>query len=114
MIVLRVGSGGEVMKNLTRLAGERGISDGAIVSLIGAVDGCKISNMATDDATADVVTEYTQPMELCGTGEITDGTVHIHVTLGREGDIALSGHLHSAVVRNFFVHAYVVPLEDCQ
>jgi predicted DNA-binding protein with PD1-like motif len=67
-------------------------------------------NMPAHDASADIVTEYTQPFELSGTGEISDGAVHIHVVLGREGDTALAGHLHRATVQTFFVHAYVLPL----
>jgi len=110
VIVLVVEPGYEVMQTLRRLAAEHGVRDGAIVSLIGAVDSCAISNMPAADARSDIVTEYKQPCELSGTGEITDGEVHIHVVLGREGDVAVSGHLHWANVETFFVHAYVLPV----
>lgn len=110
MQLLAVKPGEEVMQTLTRRAAEAGISDGAIVSLIGAIDACAISNMPAGDATSDIVTEYRQPFELSGTGEITGGKVHIHVVLGREGDTALAGHLHNARVETFFVHAYVIPM----
>jgi predicted DNA-binding protein with PD1-like motif len=110
MILLDVKPGEEVLETLTRRAAEEGISDGAIVSLIGAVDACTLSNMAAGDAGTDLVTDYEQPCELSGTGEITDGRVHVHVVLGREGDAALAGHLHGARVETFFVHAYVLPL----
>lgn len=65
---------------------------------------------AADDASKDIVTEYRQPFELNGTGEIVDGILHLHCTLGREGDHALAGHLQWAHVDSFFVHAYVLPL----
>jgi predicted DNA-binding protein with PD1-like motif len=68
--------------------------------------------MPATDATSDVISEYQQPFELSGTGEITDGKVHMHVVLGREGDVALAGHLHWAKVETFFVHAYVLPLSS--
>jgi predicted DNA-binding protein with PD1-like motif len=110
MIVLVVEPGNEVMQTLRRLAAEHGVHDAAIVSLIGAVDACAISNMPASDARSDIITEYAQPCELSGTGEITDGAVHIHVVLGREGDVAVSGHLHWAKVETFFVHAYVMPM----
>jgi uncharacterized protein len=110
VIVLVVEPGNEVMRTLERLAAEQGLRDAAIVSLIGAVDACAISNMPAADARTDTITEYRQPCELSGTGEITDGTVHIHVVLGREGDVALSGHLHWAKVETYFVHAYVLPV----
>lgn len=110
MIVLVVEPGNEVMQTLRRLAAEQGLKNAAIVSLIGAVDACAISNMPAADAHADIITEYQQPCELSGTGEITDGAVHIHAVLGREGDVAVSGHLHWANVETFFVHAYLLPV----
>jgi predicted DNA-binding protein with PD1-like motif len=100
--------GQEVVSTLTTVLAERGVENGAVVSLIGAVDSCCISNMAADDASKDILTEYDQPFELTGTGEIKDGKVHIHVVLGREGDQALAGHLHWANVETFFVNAYVI------
>lgn len=108
MIVIKVGPGEEVVDTLTRQLAEAGVTSGAIVSLIGAVDACRISNMPADNATRDVITDYHQPFELTGTGEIVNGEVHLHVVLGREGDQALAGHLHSAKVEAFFVHAYVL------
>lgn len=110
MILLGVKPGEEVIRTVTRRAAEAGVSNAAIVSLIGAVDSCAISNMPATDATSDIISEYRQPCELSGTGEIIAGRVHIHVTLGREGDIALAGHLHWAKVETFFVHTYVIPL----
>lgn len=110
MLLLTVRPGDEVMESLRRQMAEQEIRNGAVVSLIGAVDACAISNMPADDASKDIVTEYRQPCELNGTGEIVDGALHLHCTLGREGDVALAGHLHWALVDTFFVHAYVLPL----
>lgn len=108
MQVFSVGPGEEVMESLSRQLVGSGIAAGAVVSLIGAVDGATISNMPADDASKDLVTEYAQPLELNGSGEIKDGELHLHVTLGREGDVALAGHLHRANVVTFFVNAYVI------
>lgn len=102
--------GEEVMESLGRQLAASGVRTGAVVSLIGAVEGATISNMPADDASKDVLTEYAQPLELNGTGEIKDGALHLHVTLGREGDVALAGHLHRANVVTFFVNAYVIAL----
>jgi uncharacterized protein len=102
--------GDEVMESLSRQLKTHGITNGAIVSLIGAVDACGISNMPKGNANQDILTEYHQPFELSGTGEVKDGVLHLHVVLGREGDVALAGHLHWAQVRTFFVNAYVMPL----
>lgn len=87
-----------------------GIANGAIVSLIGAVDSFTISTMPENDATADVVTKYDLPAELHGSGEINDGKVHIHATMAVAGDKGLAGHLHAAEVRTHFVRAYVLPV----
>jgi uncharacterized protein len=104
--------GEEVLGSISSALTETRITHGAIVSLIGAVDACGISNMPAGDARSDIVSEYHQPLELTGTGEVVDGMVHIHVVLGREGDVALAGHLHWARVETFFVHAYVIPLPE--
>ena len=112
MQLFSVAPGEEVLESLSRQLAASNIRDGAVVSLIGAVEGCAISNMPADDASKDVVTEYKQPFELNGTGEIKDGNLHLHVTLGREGDGALAGHLHRAHVVTFFVNAYVIALHS--
>lgn len=110
LIVLRAEPGQEVVASFTDQARSAGIVTGAIVSLVGAVDACCISNMPADDAKADVLTEYSQPFELSGSGEIVDGRVHLHVTLSGAGDRALHGHLHRADVSTWYVAAYVLPV----
>jgi predicted DNA-binding protein with PD1-like motif len=99
---------GELIEALAKEAHRRGLDNGAIVSLIGAVDTFTISTMPATDARADVITAYTMPAEMTGTGEITDGTVHIHAVMAVEGDRAISGHLHSAQVGTWFARAYVL------
>ena len=108
LLLLTVRPGEEVMESLCRQLGERGVKSGAIVSLIGAVDACCISNMPRTDAKSDILHEYQQPFELTGTGEIKDGKPHIHCVLGAEGDSALAGHLHWARVETWFVNAYIM------
>ncbi len=99
------------MESLTRQLQERQISRGAIVSLIGAVDSFTVSTMPADDASKDILTDYRQPAEMSGTGEIIDGTVHVHAVMAVEGDRAVSGHLHRAKVGTWFARAYVVNLD---
>lgn len=110
MILVSVQPGQEVVATLTAELERQGVHNGAVVSLIGAVEGCSISTMAADDFAKDIVTEYPEPVELSGTGEVKDGVVHLHVVLGREGDDTRSGHLHRAEVVHFFVRAYVIPI----
>jgi uncharacterized protein len=110
VFVVNVGSGQEVLATVAEQARARGVENGAIVSLVGAVGAARISNMPTGDAGSDILTEYQQPMEMSGTGEIKDGEPHIHCVLGTEGDVTLSGHLHWATVDRWFVRVYVMPL----
>ncbi|THV26062.1 hypothetical protein E9998_20025 [Glycomyces paridis] len=71
--------------------------------------------MAADDVLKDIETTYSQPGELTGTGEwrptIEVAPLHLHVTCGIEGDVAVAGHLHAAHIETFFVHAYVTEVE---
>src|SRR5262245_27780248 len=113
MLLLSVKSGEEVITSITRQCAERGIKSGAIVSLIGAVEGATISNMSHNDPLADIINEYSRPFELSGTGEIKDGVPHIHCVLGTDDeDRSLAGHLHSAHVNHWFVNAYVIALDE--
>ena len=111
LLKLKVNSGQEVMQVLETEFAKKNLKDGAIVSVIGAVDECCISNMPKDDATKDVLTEYKEPFEMSGTGEIRDGKPHIHCVLGQEGDETLSGHLHWAKVKTWYVTVFVIPYE---
>jgi predicted DNA-binding protein with PD1-like motif len=109
MFLVSVQPGQEVIDAVTRELRSRQVIQGAIISLIGAVDSACISNMPRDDAKSDILSEYEQPMEMSGTGEITDGRPHIHAVLGVEGNGSLAGHLHWARVRTHFVNVYIEP-----
>ncbi len=98
---------GELLDTITRQAKELGIVHAAIVSLIGAVDSFTVSTMPKDDATKDVITDYDLPAEMSGTGEIVDGTVHVHAVMAVAGDRAIAGHLRRAEVGTWFARAYV-------
>lgn len=98
----------ELMETVGKEAERLGITNGAIVSLIGAVDSFTISTMPGHDASQDIVTTYNVPAEMSGTGEIVDGTVHIHAVMAVEGDRAVSGHLHRAEIGTFFGRVYVI------
>lgn len=109
MLRIDVMPGQEVMEVLTTALQEHKIAEGSM-TLIGAVDLATISTMPAHDATQDILTTYTEPLELTGTGEVVEGKPHVHVILCREGDATVGGHLHRATVTTFFVHAYVTPL----
>ncbi|MFF3583991.1 hypothetical protein [Streptomyces mirabilis] len=66
--------------------------------------------MPEGDALKDTITKYDLPGEMTGTGEIRNGFVHLHVVMGVEGDRAIAGHLHEAVIDTHFARAYVIPV----
>lgn len=110
MVVIEVRNA-ELMETVAKEAQRLNITNGAIVSLIGAVDSFTISTMPQHDATKDIITDYTLPAEMTGTGEITNGTVHIHAVMATEGDHAVAGHLHRAEIGTFFARVYVIPCQ---
>jgi hypothetical protein len=85
-----------------------GVGSGGIVSLIGAVDSCRISNMPRGDAANNILNDYAQPIELSGAGEVKDGKPYVHCGLSGDGDAALAGQLHWARVETWFV-VHVMP-----
>jgi predicted DNA-binding protein with PD1-like motif len=102
---------GELIKSLESRAQAAGITDAAIVSLIGGVDRFTVSTMPADDATKDVVSEYALPGEMHGVGEIKAGKAHIHATFAIQGDHAVAGHVHAAEVGTWFARAYLITVE---
>jgi predicted DNA-binding protein with PD1-like motif len=103
--VVQVDKDQEVLQVVQGTVDRLNLSNAAI-TLIGAVNEAELSVMAKDDESVDYLRRYSQPMELSGTGEVTEGKVHLHVTLAGE-DITAAGHLHRAVVGGFFVRAYL-------
>jgi len=96
------------MKILEDECKKNNINSGAIVSIIGAVEECCISNMPKNDAKKDILTKYKQPMELSGVGEIRDKKPHIHCTLSQENNQTIHGHLHWAKVNIWYVSVFVL------
>jgi hypothetical protein len=101
----------ELIESITKQAVELGITDAAIVALIGAVDSFTVSTNPVGDATEHIITSYPLPAEMTATGEIIDGKPHIHAVMAVQGDRAVAGHLHKAHIDTFFARAYVIPTE---
>jgi len=109
MLKIHIAPGEEIIETITKQLEKENIKEGSM-TLIGAVDSCCISTMSKQDAKKDILTEYHEPLELSGTGEISNGKPHIHVTLGRENNQAIFGHLHWGKVTEWFVNVYITPL----
>lgn len=107
MIKIHINPGEEVIDVITRYLQDNKISEGVIASVIGAIDECCISTMSKNDAKEDILKEYKEPLEMSGNGEIRDGKPHIHCVFGREDKSSISGHLHWAKVKNWFVNVYL-------
>jgi hypothetical protein len=102
----------ELIESLTRQAAEHGITDAAIVTLIGAADSFTVSTPPAGDPTSHTITSYSLPAEMTATGEIIDGKPHIHAVMAIQGDRAVAGHLIQAHFGTSFAHAYVIPSEQ--
>ena len=89
MLVIEVRDG-ELLEEIELGAKDMGITDAAIVTLIGAADSFTLSTMPATDATKDVLTDYDVPAEMTATGELVDGKPHIHAVMAIEGDRAVS------------------------
>jgi uncharacterized protein len=107
MLVIEIREG-ELLEGIELHAREKGITDAAIVTLIGAADSFTLSTMPAADATKDIITDYGLPAEMTATGEIVDGKPHIHAVMAVEGDRAISGHLHRAQIGTHFARAYLL------
>lgn len=66
--------------------------------------------MSEGDALKDTITKYRLPGEMTGSGEIRNGSAHVHVVMGVEGDRAIAGHLHEAVIGTHFARVCVIPV----
>lgn len=110
MIKIHVDPGEEVIEVVSKYLSENNIKDGAMVSIIGAVDECCVKTMSKNDPKQDIAVEYHEPMELSGTGEVRDGKPHIHCVLGREDKSTISGHLEWGKVKSWFVNIFLIPL----
>jgi hypothetical protein len=110
MFVLEVRNA-ELMDSLTQQAAELGITNAAIVALIGAIDSFTVSTNPVADPTAHTYSEYPLPAEMTATGEFVAGKPHIHAVMAVQGDRTIGGHLHRAYLGSSFARAYVIPSE---
>lgn len=108
MLLIEV-RGAELLAALEAAAARDGIGDAAIVALIGAADSFTLSTMPAGDPSRDVLTDYGLPAEMTATGEFRGGKPHVHAVMAVEGDRAVAGHLHRAVIGTHFARAYVIP-----
>jgi predicted DNA-binding protein with PD1-like motif len=108
VISIEIKNSEDFMMSLNNALEEKGIKDGAIVSLIGAFDNCVISNMDKSDALKDHLEVYDIPLEVSGCGYIQDGMPHIHVVASSNNGETYAGHLHSAVISNWYVKLFIV------
>ena len=102
----------ELIRSLTEQAAKLGITDAAIVTLIGAVDGFTVSTTPAEDPTSHNISSYPLPGEMTATGEFIGGKPHIHAVMAVAGDRAIAGHLIKATLGSSFARAFVVPTDQ--
>jgi predicted DNA-binding protein with PD1-like motif len=99
-----------MLSELEKRAKDHGVEEAAIVSMIGALDSCVISNMDKKDALKDLLEEYSIPLEVTGSGYISKSKAHVHVIASSNNGETYAGHLHSAIVDTWFVRVYLMPV----
>jgi predicted DNA-binding protein with PD1-like motif len=102
----------ELIRSLTEQAAAHSITDAAIVTLIGAVDGFTVSTTPAEDPTSHNISQYPLPAEMTATGEFIGGKPHIHAVMGVAGDRAIAGHLIKAQLGTSFARAFIIPTEQ--
>lgn len=105
---LEINPGEEVMETLEKKFNELKINGNGSMTLIGATDECAIHTMLQKDPRQNTLQTIKHPAELHGTGEIREGKPHIHCTLGVKDGKSITGHLHWAKVKTWFVHVYLI------
>lgn len=110
MILVSVRPGEEVLTTLTAELARQGVTYGAVVSLIGAVDTCSISTMAADDQrrTSSPTTPSRSSYPAPARSRKASSTCTSY-SVGRAKQTR-SGHRTQRPVDHFFVNAYVLPL----
>lgn len=106
MLLVTVGKDENLLPVIEEAARKASVANAAL-TLIGAVDQVELSVMQRVNASKDMHRIYDQPFEMHGTGELRDGTAHVHATFAGE-DLIVAGHVHWAVVEHHFVNVYVV------
>ena len=109
MKLVEVKKGEEVLETVAKYCAESDIRNAAIVSIIGAVESCCISNMPPNDELQDTLNEYHIPLEMSGNGDVIDGKPHIHCVVSTENERTMAGHLHWAKVNAWYVKVYLLP-----
>ncbi len=102
--IIEVKENEKLIETLEREIKKRGIKKGLIVTLVGALKSFTLVTMKQNsDRTPPENFEkhFKEKVELTGNGLISDGKVHIHMTGGKEGGEAVSGHLIEGTVTYF-------------
>lgn len=106
MIRIDVPTGEDVSGYLETEFLHRNISDAA-VQVFGALENGIVSGM--NYTGMDVPQRFTHPMEMHGFGDIRDGRLHLHITIGSNEEPARCGHFMEGIAGELFA-AYVWPL----
>jgi predicted DNA-binding protein with PD1-like motif len=87
--------GDDFCECIEKVAREKGIRAGAVLSGVATFDRARIHHIAhTEFPPADKFVELEGPIELCSVdGIIADGKPHLHCTMALRGDELFAGHL---------------------
>src|SRR5437868_5276178 len=96
VIEVRVEPGNDVIETLQNQLRTLNVKHGAIVSVIGSVNSCRIINKPKKGVKTDIYTDFREDLDLSGSGEVRDAKPDIRIILSLEAGRTVSGKLHSA------------------
>lgn len=92
-IAFRLKPGQLLKEEIERIAVERGVKAGILLSVVGALQKCRL-RMAGAEPTNQPVREWNEPLEIvAGTGTISDAGCHIHLSVSDCNGDVFGGHL---------------------
>lgn len=102
--VFRVEEGEQLIASLQKHLKQKGILNGQIISVIGALRDFKLVTIYQDSEKIPpdhFEKDFDRKVEITGNGIIRDGCPHIHIVCGQEEGPALAGHLVEGTVTYF-------------
>jgi len=97
-LTLRLKPGQLLKEEIARVAGERGIGAGVLLSIVGSLERATL-RMAGSTPDAQDVRTYEGPFEIvAGTGTISKEGCHLHIAISDKDGRVIGGHLKDGCV----------------
>ena len=111
-ITLRLKPGQDLKKEIEKIALDKNIEAGVLLSVVGGLEGAKL-RMAGSEPERQIVKEWSEPLEIVsGTGTVSKNGCHIHVSLSDKEGSVIGGHLKDGCIVKFTAEVVLLVFED--